>query len=100
MNMYCESLEKAQSHTHFSEPFLRVFLRLKSAVDQILHVPSADVVAKRLNKQENPSLNFYFCGINQYYKALYIPQNCKIVVYNIYISKGLLTKTKSVTAII
>jgi hypothetical protein len=50
VNMYCESLEKAQSHTHFSELFLRVFLRLKSAVDQILQVPSADVVAKRLNK--------------------------------------------------
>ena len=50
VNIYCESLEKAQSHTHFSEFFFRVFLRLKSAVDQILQVPSAEVVAKRLNK--------------------------------------------------
>ena len=48
VNIYCESLEKAQSQTHFSEFFLSVFLRLKSAVDQILHVPSAEVVAKRL----------------------------------------------------
>ena len=59
VNIYCESLEKAQSHTHFSELFLRVFLRLKSAVDQILQVPSAEVVANRLNKQK-PS--FYYCG--------------------------------------
>ena len=48
VNMYCESLEKAQSHTHFSAFFFSVFLRLKSAVDQILQLPSADVVAKRL----------------------------------------------------
>lgn len=54
VNMYCESLEKAQSHTHFSAFFFSVFLRLKSAVDQILQLPSADVVAKRLkmNKKE------------------------------------------------
>ena len=46
--MNWESLEKAQSHTHRSGLFLSVFLREKSAVDQILHVPSADVVASRL----------------------------------------------------
>ena len=47
--MYCESQEKAQSHTHFSEDLsCSVLLELKSAVDQILHVPSAEVVARRL----------------------------------------------------
>ena len=46
--MYCESQEKAQSHIHLSVFFLRVFLKLKSAVDQILHVPSAEAVARRL----------------------------------------------------
>ena len=50
VKMYCESLEKAQSHTHLSTFFFRVVLRLKSAVDQILHVPSAEVVAKRLSR--------------------------------------------------
>lgn len=49
---YCESLEKAQSHTHFLLlPFLSVFLSVKSAVDQILQVPSADVVASKLHKK-------------------------------------------------
>ena len=48
MKINCESLEKAQSHTHLSGVFLRVFLREKSAVDQILQVPSADVVASKL----------------------------------------------------
>ena len=46
--MYCESQEKAQSQTHLSALLFKVFRRLKSAVDQILQVPSADVVANRL----------------------------------------------------
>ena len=48
VNMYCESQEKAQSQTHLSALLFRVFRRLKSAVDQILQVPSADVVANKL----------------------------------------------------
>ena len=48
MKMYCESHEKAQSQTHLSLALLSVFLRLKSAVDHILQVPSADVVASKL----------------------------------------------------
>ena len=46
--MYWESQEKAQSHTHFSVLLFSVFRRLKSAVDQILQVPSAEAVASRL----------------------------------------------------
>ena len=46
---YCESLEKAQSQTHFLlVPFLSVFRSVKSAVDHILHEPSAEVVANKL----------------------------------------------------
>ena len=46
--MYWESHEKAQSHTHFPIFCSSVFVRLKSAADQILQVPSAEVVARRL----------------------------------------------------
>ena len=48
VKMYCESQEKAQSQTHFSELFLSVFRRLRSAADHTLQEPSADVVARRL----------------------------------------------------
>ena len=48
VKMYWESQEKAQSHTHFSVLLFSVFRRLKSAVDQILQVPSAEAVASRL----------------------------------------------------
>ena len=51
--MYCESHEKAQSHTHFSELLFSVFRRVKSAVDQILQVPSAEAVASRLREGES-----------------------------------------------
>lgn len=46
--MYCESQEKAQSQTHFSGVFFRVLRMVKSTVDHILQVPSAEVVANRL----------------------------------------------------
>lgn len=49
MNMYWESQEKAQSQTHLSASLFKVFRKLKSAVDQTLQVPSADVVANKLN---------------------------------------------------
>lgn len=55
VKMYCESQEKAQSHTHLSTFFFSVVLSWKSAVDQILHVPSADVVASKL-EEENGEL--------------------------------------------
>jgi len=48
VKIYWESQEKEQSHTHFSVLLLSVFRRLKSAVDQILQVPSAEAVASRL----------------------------------------------------
>lgn len=47
---YCESSEKAQSHTHLWLASFRVFLREKSAVCHILTVVSADVVAKKLTR--------------------------------------------------
>ncbi len=56
VKMYWESDEKAQSHTHLSVFFLRVVRRLKSAVDHTLHVPSADVVASRLESGLNKHL--------------------------------------------
>lgn len=46
--MYCESHEKEQSQTHLSASRFNVLRNVKSAVDQILHVPSADVVANKL----------------------------------------------------
>ena len=47
---YWESSEKAQSHTHLWLASLRVFLREKSDVCQMLTVVSADVVAKKLRE--------------------------------------------------
>ena len=49
--MYCESQEKAQSHTQRSVLLLRVLRREKSAVDHILQVPSAEVVASKLERE-------------------------------------------------
>ena len=74
--MYCESLEKAQSQTHLSVLFFSVFLKVKSAVDQILQVPSADVVASRLRWKEGDeergsehSLIYLESGLNWHLRA-------------------------------
>ena len=74
---YCESLEKAQSQTHFLlVPFLSVFRSVKSAVDQILHVPSADVVANKLQRRNttkwhpNSSSESATCHSLNYYRHL------------------------------